>query len=57
MNIIDTKLKDLYIIEPKVFKDSRGWFVESWSNQNLQKRGFIISSCRIITHSRVQREC
>ncbi|HHT87740.1 MAG TPA: dTDP-4-dehydrorhamnose 3,5-epimerase [Clostridiales bacterium] len=39
MNIIDTKLKDLYIIEPKVFKDSRGWFVESWSNQKFAEAG------------------
>ena len=25
----ETKIKDLYIIEPKVFGDSRGYFMES----------------------------
>lgn len=39
MNIIKTEVQDLYIIEPKVFGDSRGWFVESWSNQVLEEAG------------------
>ncbi|NLR93081.1 dTDP-4-dehydrorhamnose 3,5-epimerase [Flammeovirga agarivorans] len=30
MNIVETKLKDCYIIEPKVFGDSRGYFFESF---------------------------
>ncbi|MCT4628565.1 dTDP-4-dehydrorhamnose 3,5-epimerase [Winogradskyella sp.] len=33
MNIIETKLKGCFIIEPKVFGDSRGYFFESF-NQN-----------------------
>ena len=29
MNIVKTDILDLYIIEPKVFGDGRGWFVET----------------------------
>lgn len=31
MNLIKTKLDGVYIIEPKVFGDGRGWFMESYS--------------------------
>lgn len=31
MNIITTVLEGVYIIEPKVFGDERGWFMESYS--------------------------
>lgn len=31
MNVISTKLNGVYIIEPKVFGDDRGWFIESYS--------------------------
>lgn len=31
MNIITTALEGVYIIEPKVFGDERGWFMESYS--------------------------
>lgn len=39
MNIIKTRLHDLYILEPKVFGDNRGWFVESWSKQAFSELG------------------
>ena len=39
MNIIKTELQDLYILEPKVFGDSRGWFVESWSAKAMEEAG------------------
>ncbi len=31
MNIIKTKIEGIYIIEPKVFGDGRGWFMETYS--------------------------
>lgn len=34
MELIETKLKGLFIIKPKVFEDTRGYFFESY-NQNL----------------------
>ena len=43
MNIIKTNVLDLYIIEPKVFGDSRGWFVESWSQKVLDEAGLCYS--------------
>ena len=39
MKIIKTEVLDLFIIEPKVFGDSRGWFVESWSEKAMEKAG------------------
>lgn len=39
MNIIETRVKDLYIIEPKVYGDCRGWFMESWSKKVLEEAG------------------
>lgn len=34
MNIIETKIEGLLILEPRVFGDDRGWFMESF-NQKL----------------------
>lgn len=31
MNIIETKIKDLLIFEPRVFGDDRGWFMEGFN--------------------------
>ena len=39
MNLINTDLPDVYIIEPVVFGDSRGWFMESWSAAKMQGAG------------------
>ena len=39
MNIIKTDVLDLYIIEPKVFGDSRGWFTETWSMKAMEEAG------------------
>ncbi len=35
MQIVKTKIKDLYIIEPDVFSDSRGYFFESYNKKKL----------------------
>ncbi|WP_426222861.1 dTDP-4-dehydrorhamnose 3,5-epimerase [Psychrobacter sp. DWR1-2-3] len=44
MNIIDTKIPELLILEPRVFEDDRGWFMESFNQKNfttlLKERGF-----------------
>ena len=36
MNIIETEIKGVYIIEPKVFGDSRGYFFESFSQREFE---------------------
>lgn len=37
MNIIETPLEGLLIIEPRVFNDDRGYFFESYNEQAFQK--------------------
>lgn len=39
MNIIKTDVLDVYILEPKVFGDNRGWFMESWSEKTMEEAG------------------
>ncbi len=39
MNIIQTKIQDLIIIEPKVFGDSRGFFYETFNVKRYQDVG------------------
>ena len=38
-NFIETKIKDLYIIEPKVFGDARGYFMESYNENSFREAG------------------
>ncbi|MFT5873869.1 MAG: dTDP-4-dehydrorhamnose 3,5-epimerase [Clostridium sp.] len=33
-NFIETKISDLYIIEPQIFGDTRGYFMESYNKQD-----------------------
>ena len=37
MNVIETKLKGCFILEPKVFSDDRGYFFESFNQQTFEK--------------------
>lgn len=39
MNIIETPIKDLVIIEPKVWADERGYFFESYNQQLFKNLG------------------
>lgn len=39
MKKIETGIKDLYIIEPQVFGDHRGWFLENWSEKKFEELG------------------
>lgn len=39
MNIMRTELDGVFILEPKVFGDDRGWFTESWSKRTLETAG------------------
>lgn len=42
MELIKTDIKDLYIIEPQIFKDNRGWFMESYSAQKFEEKSIDI---------------
>ncbi|QTA83063.1 dTDP-4-dehydrorhamnose 3,5-epimerase [Desulfonema limicola] len=39
MNIISTSLEGVLIIEPDVFKDQRGFFMETWNQRRYEKSG------------------
>jgi dTDP-4-dehydrorhamnose 3,5-epimerase len=39
MNIIETDLPGVLILEPKVFGDDRGFFLESWNRQTMAECG------------------
>ena len=38
MEIINTKIDGLLIIEPRVFKDARGYFFESYSQREFEEK-------------------
>lgn len=42
MKIIPTELPGVYIIEPKVFEDERGWFMETYSYKIFQELGISV---------------
>ncbi|MDO6499523.1 dTDP-4-dehydrorhamnose 3,5-epimerase [Photobacterium sanguinicancri] len=37
MKVIDTRIPDVKIIEPSVFGDERGFFMETWNQKQLEK--------------------
>jgi dTDP-4-dehydrorhamnose 3,5-epimerase len=40
MKFEKTPLADVYLVQPKVFGDQRGFFLESWSAQTFRDAGF-----------------
>lgn len=38
-NVIETNLEGVVIIEPKVFRDDRGFFLESWNEREFEEVG------------------
>ena len=46
MKIIQTKIKDLYVIQPEVFSDDRGYFFESFNEQKFNKKFPFINFCQ-----------
>jgi dTDP-4-dehydrorhamnose 3,5-epimerase len=37
--LTETPLKDVYILEPRIFGDHRGWFYETWSKRDFEAAG------------------
>lgn len=58
MNIIETKIPDVLILEPKVFGDERGWFMESFNlqafNSVLEEHGLTVPEFVQDNHSMSQ---
>ena len=38
MEVIQTAIKDVLILEPRVFKDARGYFFESFSQRDFDEK-------------------
>ena len=36
MEYIETDIKGVWIIEPKVFEDARGYFMEAWKKEEFE---------------------
>jgi dTDP-4-dehydrorhamnose reductase/dTDP-4-dehydrorhamnose 3,5-epimerase len=55
MNIVKTEIEDVLIIEPKVFGDHRGWFIETYSKEKFKALGidldFIQDNHSLSAHS------
>ena len=54
ISVINTKLKEIKIIEPRVFGDERGFFMESWNQQDFDH---LVSPVKFVqdNHSRSKR--
>lgn len=46
MNIIETQIPEVFVIEPRFFRDDRGYFMETYRREWLESRG--------VTHDFVQ---
>ena len=47
MNIVETGFPGLFILEPRIFKDERGYFFESFNNKALAEAGININFIQI----------
>jgi dTDP-4-dehydrorhamnose 3,5-epimerase len=54
MNVLETSLPGVLIIEPKVFGDSRGFFYESWNARAFDAAGVVVGFVQD-NHSRSAR--
>lgn len=58
MNVIELEIKGLYIIEPKIFEDDRGYFYESYNRDQLLKYGIdidFVQDNQSLSHKNVLR--
>lgn len=44
MKIIPTEIPDVVLIEPEIYRDERGFFMETW-----QKKGLLMPVCQSIS--------
>ncbi len=58
MNVFELEIKGLYIIEPKIFEDDRGYFYESYNRDQLLKYGIdieFVQDNQSLSHKNVLR--
>lgn len=56
MNVIETNVEGVLIIEPRLFKDARGYFFESFSEREFKEKveplvGYKVEFCSSIFSS------
>jgi len=51
MNVIKTSIDGVLIIEPRIFEDARGYFFESFSQRELDKKCVLSLSCRTMNQN------
>ncbi len=54
MKFIETPLQDVYLLEPRVFGDQRGFFMETWNIETFRAAGFDLNFVQD-NHSRSAR--
>jgi dTDP-4-dehydrorhamnose 3,5-epimerase len=42
LNIISTSIQDVFLIEPRVFQDERGFFLETYQKRSFQEAGITV---------------
>ena len=52
MNIIKTNIEGVLIIEPRLFRDSRGYFFESFSEREFEEK----VKCSLLSGQRVYEQ-
>ena len=57
MNIIETRLPGVMIIEPKVFGDHRGFFKETFQIERYREGALNCPLCRTITRGHPEAFC
>ena len=57
MKFIETKISDVIIIEPTVFGDTRGYFLESYNKRNLKKLLVITSLYKTMSRNHLKEYC
>ncbi len=52
MKVLPTEIPGVLIIEPKVFGDERGFFLETFHEKRYAEAGIPVPSCRTTTRAR-----
>jgi dTDP-4-dehydrorhamnose 3,5-epimerase len=47
MEVIGTDISDLYLLEPRVHADNRGFFMESFNEKTLKNAGISFNVCQV----------
>jgi len=52
MKFTKTPIADVVLVEPEVFGDARGFFMETWQEEKFKQPGSVRRTCKTITAAR-----